>query len=93
MDDTSLSRIAEHVLEELEALVGCPAEGVTGIRRQEGEDGHDPGWVVTAEVLELERVPETTDVLASYEVTVDDGGELTGYRRTRRYLRASTEST
>lgn len=81
----TLSSIAEQVLEELEVLVGCPAEGVTAIRRD------DDGWVVTAEILELERVPETTDVLASYEVTVGEDGELTGYRRTHRYVRAQVE--
>ncbi len=81
----TLSSIAEHVLEELEALVGCPAEGVTAIRRD------DDGWVVTAEILELERVPETTDVLASYEVTVGEDGEITGYRRAHRYVRAQVE--
>ena len=81
----TLSSIAEHVLEELEALVGCPAEGVTAIRRD------DDGWVVTAEILELERVPETTDVLASYEVTVGEDGGVTGYRRVHRYVRAQVE--
>ena len=81
----TLSSIAEHVLEELEALVGCPAEGVTAIRRD------DDGWVVNSDILELERVPETTDVLASYEVTVDPDGEITGYRRVHRYVRAQVE--
>lgn len=81
----SMAKIAKIVLDELEELVGCPAEGVTGVRK----DGE--GWVVTAEVLELERIPETTDVMGSYEVTVDDDGTLTGYRRVRRYLRAQVE--
>jgi hypothetical protein len=65
--------------------VGCPAEGVVGIRKA------DDGWVVTIEVLEVGRVPETTDVLASYDVTVDGDGEVTGYRRVRRYLRSQVE--
>jgi len=81
----SISKIARHALEELEALVGCPAEGVVGVRKD------DDGWVVDVEVLEIGRVPQTTDVLASYEVTVDADGEVTGYHRTRRYLRAQVE--
>lgn len=81
----SVSRIARHALKELEELVGCPGEGVVGVRKE------DDGWVVTVEVLEVGRVPETTDVLASYEVTVDKGGDVTGYRRVRRYLRAQVE--
>jgi hypothetical protein len=31
------------------------------------------------------------DVLGTYEVTLSDDGELVGFRRTRRYHRASTE--
>lgn len=82
----SLRKIGRAALEELEALVGCPAEGVTSISK----DGD--GWVVTVEVLELGRVPETTDVLASYEVQVDTDGDVTEYRRVRRYTRAQVES-
>jgi hypothetical protein len=36
-------------------------------------------------------VPETTDVLASYEVEVDRKCQVVGYRRSRRYLRAQVE--
>ena len=81
----SLRKIGQIALEELEALVGCPAEGVTSINK------NGDGWVVTVEVLEVGRVPETTDVLASYEVEVDTDGEVCGYRRVRRYTRAQVE--
>jgi hypothetical protein len=47
--------------------------------------------VVTVEVLEVGRVPETTDVLASYDVVVDEEGDVMEYRRLRRYLRAQVE--
>jgi hypothetical protein len=86
MAKASLSSIGRTALVELEELVGCPAEGVTGIRQT------DDGWVVMVEVLEVGRVPETTDVMASYEVTVDSEGDVTGYRRQRRYLRAQVEN-
>jgi hypothetical protein len=48
-------------------------------------------WLVTVEVCELERVPNTTDVLASYVVQLDDGGGLLGYKRDRRYQRGKAE--
>jgi hypothetical protein len=85
MAETTLSRLGQRALDELEALVGCPAEGVTAIRRA------DDGWVAMVDVLELERVPETTDVLASYEVTFDADGQVSGYRRVRRFLRSQVE--
>jgi hypothetical protein len=81
----SLSAVTEHVLREVTALVGCPAEGVTGARRENG------GWALTVEVLEVGRVPETTDVLATYAVTTDERGDVMELRRERRYLRGRTD--
>jgi hypothetical protein len=86
MAEPTIKQISRTVLDTLEDLVGCPAEGITGVAKD------DDRWIVTAEVLELGRVPETTDVMASYDVTVDERGEIVGYRRIRRYLRAQVES-
>ena len=55
-------------------------------RDRHREDGSE--WRVTVEVVELERIPNTTDVLGVYEVTVDKNGDLTGTRRTRRFYRS-----
>jgi hypothetical protein len=67
---------------QVQDLIGRPVEAVTGIDK----DGSE--WRVTLEVVELERIPNTTDVLGVYEVTVDKDGELTGTRRTRRFYRS-----
>lgn len=74
--------IAERAVEQVHDLIGRPVEAVTGIER----DGNE--WTVTIEVLELERVPATTDVLGKYEVLLDKDGELTGAQRVRRYPRS-----
>jgi gas vesicle protein GvpO len=68
-------------IRQVNDLIGRPIESVTGMEK----DGSD--WTVTLEVLELERVPNTTDVLGKYEVTLDRNGDLTGVQRTRRYTR------
>ena len=78
-------QFARRAMDTLAELVGCPAEGITGIRR------NNDGWVVEVEVLEVERVPETSDVLASYEVDIDKDGEIVEFRRLRRYMRTQTE--
>lgn len=80
-----IERVGERVMNSLAKLVGCSTEGVTGFRRT------DDGWVLTVEVLEVERVPETTDVMASYEVETDRDGGIVSFDRRRRYLRAETE--
>ena len=46
------------------------------------------GWRVVLEIVELERIPHTTDILASYAVELDNDGELMGYQRVARYYRS-----
>ena len=70
------------VRRDLPKLLGRPIESVVGFERSEGDY-----WCVTVQVVELSRIPHTTDVLGDYAVTLDDDGEVTGYRRTRRYHR------
>jgi hypothetical protein len=62
----------------VEDLTGQEAETVSALQ----SDGEN--WLVTVEVCELERVPNTTDVMASYVVQLDDAGGLLGYNRERR---------
>jgi len=73
--------IAVRAAEQMQELLGKPVEGVTGLVK----DGDE--WTVTLEVLEMQRIPNTTDVLGSYEVKLDTDGELTGAERIRRYPR------
>jgi hypothetical protein len=68
----------------LRELTGKDPEAVIRI---EPDDDYR-GWRVVLEVLELKRIPDTTDLLASYELQLDQDCELIGYRRIRRYARA-----
>ena len=77
---------ARRAVQQIAALTGRHVEGVLGLRRND-----DDGWEVSVEILELHRVPETSDVLASYDVVLDAGGELQEYHRTRRYVRSHVE--
>ncbi len=73
--------VASAAVRQLLELTGKGAEGVTSLQRTED------GWKVQVEVVEVRRIPDTTDVLALYEVEMDDAGDLQGYRRLRRYTR------
>ena len=46
---------------------------------------------MTVDVLELARIPNTTDVLGTYAVQLDESGTLRGYRRTGRFLRGQVD--
>lgn len=87
-DATSVRRtpaqVARRAMEQLAELTGKAPEGVTGVAKAES------GWTVEVEVVETRRIPDSTDILATYEVEVDPDGELTGYRRIRRYARGRT---
>jgi hypothetical protein len=72
--------------EQIHELTGRQVEGVLGVRRSD-----EGGWEAMVEVLELRRVPATTDVLASYMLVLDDHGDVQEYRRTRRYYRNQVE--
>ena len=79
----SATQVAARAAQQLLELTGKESEGVTGLNR--GDDG----WTVEVEVVEVRRIPNTTDVLALYEVTTDERGDLLGYRRLRRYARGT----
>ena len=63
-------------------VTGLEVERVTGLERV------DDGWRARLDVVELSRVPRSTDVLGVYEVTTDTGGGLTSFDRTHRYRRS-----
>jgi hypothetical protein len=77
------AQLAQRARSELSEITGLEAESVTSL-----EKAGDGKWRVTVELLELSRIPETDDVLGSYVAELDDGGELLGYRRRRRYARS-----
>ncbi|MFE5854341.1 gas vesicle protein [Streptomyces sp. NPDC056500] len=76
---------ARAACESLERLIDHPTEGVSAVSRS------DDGWCVVVDVLEVARIPDTTSLLASYEVQLDQRGDLMEYRRVRRYRRGAAD--
>ncbi|MFG3498949.1 gas vesicle protein [Streptomyces sp. NPDC047928] len=66
---------------QLAQLLGRTPDSVSSLKPTED------GWQAQVEVVELERIPDTTSVMASYKVTLDPEGQLVSYERTRRYNR------
>jgi hypothetical protein len=65
--------------EQLAELTGHEADSASALTRT------DDGWQVRVEMIELERIPPTTNVMGSYEVELDGEGNLVEYGRVRRY--------
>jgi hypothetical protein len=83
----STLEVIRNAKEQIQELTGKDVEGVLGIRRSD----NGGAWEALIEVVELRRVPETTDVLASYALVLGEDGEVQEYRRTRRYYRNQVE--
>jgi hypothetical protein len=77
----SIPEIANRAKEQLTALTGLKASTVSSLSHNE------EGWHIIADLIELKRIPEASDILATYEVTLDEKGNLLSYQRTRRYTR------
>ncbi|MFG2791115.1 gas vesicle protein [Streptomyces sp. NPDC048419] len=77
---------ARRAAEELTELIRHRLEGVSAVCR-----GEDDGWIVDVDVLELARIPDTTSLLATYQVELDSAGELVQYRRVSRYRRGAQD--
>jgi hypothetical protein len=81
----SMPQAMRYAVEQLQEFLGQAPESVSAVKPTED------GWQADVEVLELERVPATTSVMASYRVTLDREGELMSYERIRRYTRGQTD--
>jgi hypothetical protein len=71
--------------DQLQELLGKAVESASALERTQN------GWVTTLEVVEVSRIPETTDVLASYELELDENLGLRSYRQVRRYSRSQAQ--
>jgi len=74
-------QIVQQAKEQLHALTGLEPDTVSAF----GQD--EKGWHVTVDVVELRRIPDSSDILATYETLLDHQGNLLSYQRTRRYRR------
>jgi len=79
-------QLVNRAREQVADVTGHSVEGVSGFRRED-----DEAWTVLVEVLELERVPNTMDLLATYAVTLSEDGDVVGMERRRRYHRAAVD--
>ena len=75
---------ARGAMAEIGDLTGHHVEAVVSVQR------NDDGWLVGVEVVESHRIPDSADILATYEVCLDEDGELISYRRVQRYSRGQT---
>jgi len=79
-------RAARQAARQVHDLTGLDPENVVSVTPS------GDGWEIGVEVTELHRIPDTTDIMAVYQVELDPDGELVSCRRGQRYHRGSTEA-
>ena len=79
------SAAAKAAVGQIAQLTAKQPEGVIAV-----EPGDD-GWRVSVEVIEDQRIPSSADILAIYEAVIANSGDLTSYRRIRRYGRGHSD--
>src|SRR5262245_11245613 len=67
--------------EQLRILTGYSVDSVAGFTKSDG------GWHLSVTMVELHRIPPITDMLAGYEVDLDEAGDIVSYHRGKRYFR------
>lgn len=77
----SVPQVARRAREQVSEVTGFEADSVSAVEKD------DDVWRVTVNVVELHRVPASTNVLATYVAVLDANGDLTSYHRLRRYRR------
>jgi hypothetical protein len=77
----SVPEIANRAKDQLSSLTGLKASTVSSLSHE------DDGWHIVADLIEMKRIPDSADILATYEVRLDEKGNLISYERTRRYTR------
>lgn len=80
----SAAEAAREAGTQIQALVGMTVDSVSSVERSE------QGWDIIVNVVELARIPHSTDVLAAYNVNLDGEGNLMSYSRGSRYTRDQT---
>jgi len=72
----SLVNIVHRAIDQLKILANLDVSKVIGVSRTED------GWLLAVEIIERKAIPDTQDLLGTYEVHIDNNGELTEYERT-----------
>lgn len=80
-----LASIIEKTKRQMAEITGLPTDTVASLNRKE------EGWAIAIDMLEHKAIPRTHDLISSFEVSLDDVGNITAWRRTARFLRGQPQ--
>jgi len=77
----TLVELTEQAREQLARVTGLKPVLVSAMFKD------DQGWHVFVDMLEMRRIPDSTDILGYYEVLLNEDGGMVNFRRKRSHLR------
>ena len=72
---TGILDVVQKAREQLGALTGLPLGSTVSARKDKS------GWSVEVEVVEKQSIPDGQDILATYEITMDEDGNVLDFAR------------
>ena len=79
-----MTELAERARKQLAQVTGFKPVAVVGSYKDA------EGWHVSVDMLEMTRLPESTDVLGTYLVLMDEEGDMVKFEKKRTRLRAES---
>ncbi len=80
-----LHQLIESAREELSRVTGLELSTTLGASKDER------GWRISMEMIEKHSIPDQMDILAKYDVILDDDGKLLEFNRRKLRKRVDTE--
>lgn len=78
--------VIEQARKGLSKLTGLKASSIVGVTKIEN------GWHIFIEMVEKQSIPDQMDILATYEVLLDENGNLLDFERKSMRRRMETET-
>ena len=72
----NIGNLIEQTRRELNKLTGLDLSTTKGVKKE------DNGWTITIEMIEKHSIPDQMDILALYEVSIDEDGNILSFDRT-----------
>lgn len=81
----TVTQLVEQAREELSKLTELELSSTLGTSKDE------KGWRVSVEMIEKHSIPDGMDILATYEILLDNDGKVLKFNRTKLRKRIDTE--
>jgi len=71
-----VDEVVEKAKQQIAEVTKLPVTTVVGVSKEK-----EKGWKVAIELLEMKRIPDAMDTLGTYDVYLDEKGELLSFER------------